>query len=154
MDSTHQPPRVGPDSGLHLFKAIVEQTPDAIVFADCDGLIQVWNRGAEAVFGFSAAEVMGCSLDIIIPERFRRAHWERFRQAIASRRTQHGDHVRTTRATHKLGHRLYVDLSFGLVTIGAGSVIGSVAVGRECSARYLSEKALRDRVADLERKAS
>ena len=114
----------------------------------------MWNRGAEAVFGFSAAEVMGCSLDIIIPERFRRAPWEGFRQAIASGRTQHGDHVRTTRATHKLGHRLYVDLSFGLVTSEPGSVIGSVAVGRECSARYLSEKALRDRVADLERKAS
>ena len=113
----------------------------------------MWNRGAEAVFGFSAAEVIGCSLDIIIPERFRRAHWEGFCQAIASGRTQHGDQVRTTRATHKLGHRLYVDLSFGLVTIGAGSVIGSVAVGRECSARYLSEKALRDRLADLERKA-
>ena len=114
----------------------------------------MWNRGAEAVFGFSAAEVMGCSLDIIIPERFRRAHWKGFRQAIASGRTQHGDHVRTTRTTHRLGHRLYVDLSFGLVTSEAGSVIGSVAVGRECSARYLSEKALRDRVADLERKAS
>ena len=147
MDSTHQPARVGPDSSLQLFKAIVEQTPDAIIFADCDGLIQVWNRGAEAVFGFSAAEV-------IIPERFRRAHWEGFRQAIASGCTQHGGHVRTTRATHKLGHRLYVDLSFGLVTNGAGSVIGSVAVGRECSERYLSVKALRERLAELERKAS
>ena len=154
MDSTHQPPRVGSDSGWDLFKAIVGQTPDAIILADCDGLIQVKNRGAEAVVGFSAAEVMGCSLDIIIRERFRRAHWKGFRQAIASGRTQHGDHVRTTRATHKLGHGLYVDLSFGLVTSEARSVIGSVAVGRERSARYLSEKALRDRVADLERKAS
>ena len=47
---------------------------------------------------------------------------------------------------------------FGLVTSGAGSMFGSVrgsvAVGRECSARYLSKKALRDHRADLERKAS
>lgn len=154
MDSTHPPARVGSDAGLQLFEAIVAQTPDAIIFADCDGLVRVWKRGAEAVFGFSAAEVIGYGLDIIIPERFRRAHWEGFRQAIASGRTRHGDHLRTTRATHKLGHRLYVDLSFGLVTSGAGSVIGWVAVGRECSARYLSEKALRDRLADLERKAT
>lgn len=154
MDSTHPPARVGSDAGLQLFEAIVAQTPDAIIFADCDRLVQVWNRGAEAVFGFSAAEIIGCSLDIIIPDRFRRAHWEGFRQAIASGRTQHGDHVRTTRATHKLGHRLYVDLSFGLVMNGAGSVIGSVAVGRECSERYVSVKALREQLAELERKAS
>lgn len=62
--------------------------------------------------------------------------------------------MRTTRATHKLGHRLYVDLAFGLVTDGVGSVIGSVAVGRECSERYLAAKALRERLAELERQAS
>ena len=154
MNSNHSPEHVGLQADLRLFEAIVEQTPEAIIFADCDGWVQVWNRGAEAVFGFSAAEVIGCSLDVIIPERFRRAHWEGFRQAIASGCTQHGSHVRTTRATHKLGHRLYVDLSFGLVTNAAGSVIGSVAVGRECSERYLSVKALRERLAELERKAS
>jgi hypothetical protein len=62
--------------------------------------------------------------------------------------------VRTTRSIHKLGSKLYVDLSFGLVKNRAGSVIGSVAVGRDCSARYLSEKALRDRLEELERQAS
>ena len=139
---------------LLLFKAIVEQTSDAIIFADRDGVIRVWNRGAAAVFGFSAAEAVGSSLDIIIPERFRRAHWEGFRNAIESGHTRHGDDVRTTRSTHQDGRKLYVDLSFGLATSGAGSVVGPVAVGRECSARYLSEKALRDRLTDLERKAS
>ncbi|HEY8708826.1 MAG TPA: PAS domain S-box protein [Burkholderiaceae bacterium] len=139
---------------LLLFKAIVEQTPDAIIFADCDGMIRVWNRGAEVVFGFSAAEVIGSSLDIIIQERFRRAHWEGFRNAIESGHTRHGGDVRTTRSNHKLGHKLYVDLSFGLVTSEAGSVIGSVAVGRDCTARHLSDKALRDRLAEFERQAS
>ena len=73
---------------------------DAIIFADRDGLIQVWNRGAEAVFGFSAAEVMGCSLDIIIPERFRRAHWGVFvrpsRAGAHSMATTCGRHGRPT----------------------------------------------------------
>lgn len=139
---------------LLLFKAIVEQTPDAIIFADRDGVIRVWNRGAAAVFGFSAAEAVGSSIDIIIPERFRRAHWEGFRNAIESGHTRHGDYVRTTRSTHQDGRKLYVDLSFGLVTSGAGSVVGSVAVGRDCTARYLAQSAGRPRLTDLERQAN
>ena len=63
-----------------VYQAIVENTPDALIFADCQGAIRVWNRGAEAVFGFSAAEVLGQSLDVIIPERLRAAHWAAFDQ--------------------------------------------------------------------------
>jgi len=134
-----------------LCEAIVAQTSDAIVFADRDGVIRLWNRGAEALFGFPAAEVIGRSLDVIIPERFRRAHWDAFHRAVASGHTRPGDTVRTTRADHKSGRKLYVDLTFGLVKDGSGSVIGSVAVGRDCGARYLAEKALRERLAVLER---
>ena len=152
MNMNRSPEHVHLHADLRPFEAIVEQTPDAIIFADCDGMIRVWNRGAETVFGFSAAEVIGSSLDVIVPERFRRAHWEGFHQAIERGHTQHGGQVRTTRSIHKLGHTLYVDLSFGLVKNSAGAVIGSVAVGRDCSARYLSEKALRERLAELEGK--
>ena len=137
-------------TGSELCNAIVAQTPDAIVFADRDGVIRLWNRGAEALFGFAAAEVIGSSLDVIVPERFRQAHWDAFHRAVASGRTRPGDSVRTTRADHKSGRKLYVDLSFGLVKDGSGSVIGSVAVGRDCSVRYLAERALRERLAALE----
>ena len=130
------------------------QTPDAIVFADCDGVIRLWNRGAEAVFGFPASEVIGSSLDVIIPERFRQAHWAGFRRAIANGHTRLGDSVRTTRAMHKLGHKLYVDLSFGLVRDDSGSLLGSVAVGRDCSARHLADKVLHERLATLEKPVS
>src|SRR5688572_30457322 len=105
----------GPDD-LTLYKHIVEQLTDAIIFADRNGVILLWNRGAEEVFGFPAAEVIGSSLDVIIPERFRKAHWDAFNRAIASGQTSGGNQVRTTRSIHKLGHKLYVDLSFGLVT--------------------------------------
>lgn len=137
-----------------LFEAIVEQIPDAVVFADRDGVIRLWNRGAEAVFGFAANEVLGQSLDVIIPERLRPAHWQGFQRAIDNGRTRYGNQVRTTRSIHKDGRKLYVDLSFGLVTDAAGTVVGAVAVGRDCSERYLSEKALRDRLAAFERQAS
>ena len=142
-----------PDDPL-LYKDVVEQLPDAVVVADSDGGILVWNRAAEALFGFTAAEAIGSSLDIIIPERFRAAHWEGFRRAVENGRTRLGSQVRTTRSMHKLGHKLYVDLSFGLVTDAAGAVVGSMAVARDCTARYEADKALRSRLADLESKTS
>jgi PAS domain S-box-containing protein len=127
------------------FQAIVEQTSDAIVFADASGAIRVWNRGAEALFGFTADEVIGRSLDVIIPERFRHAHWEGFRRAIESGRTRAGEPVRITRSVHKLGHALYVEISFGLVKQASGAVLGAVGVGRDGTARFLAEKARRER---------
>jgi len=130
----------------HLFEAIALQIPDAVIFADRDGIIRIWNRGAETVFGFAADEVVGQSLDVIVPERLRPAHWAAFRCAIDCRRTRYENQVRTTRSIHKDGRRLYVDLSFGLITDKAGAVIGSVAVGRDCSDRYLAEKALREQL--------
>ncbi len=102
------------DATAHLCRTIVEASSDAIIFADRGGLIRLWNRGAELVFGYSAAEAVGQSLDIIIPERLRRAHWDAFDQSVETGRTKHTDRVLTTRAVHKSGDKLYVDLSFGL----------------------------------------
>ena len=137
-----------------LFETIVAQVPDAVIFTDREGVIQLWNRGAEVLFGFAADDVIGTRMDVIIPERFRQAHWEGFRRAVASGCTRHGDCVRTTRAVHRFGHKLYVELSFGLVKDSGGSVIGSVAMGRDCSSRHVSEKALRERIHELEREVS
>lgn len=147
--------RVSPGhSGLRLADAIVAQVPEAIVFADPQGVIRLWNHGAEVLFGFAAAEVIGSSLDVIIPERFRPAHWAGFHRAVASGRTRSGDSVRTTRALHQSGRKLYVDLSFAIVKDDSGSVIGSVAVGRDGGVRHLADKALRERLAALEGSSS
>ncbi|HET9470554.1 MAG TPA: PAS domain S-box protein, partial [Usitatibacter sp.] len=59
-----------------LFRAIVEQAPVSVILADRGGVIRAWNRASEALFGFAAAEVLGRSLDVIIPERLREAHWK------------------------------------------------------------------------------
>lgn len=132
------------------YQGVVEQLPDAVIVSDRQGVIRIWNRAAEELFGFAAAEAIGQSLDIIIPERFREAHWNAFDQAVVNGRTRLGSQVRTTRSMHKQGHKLYVDLSFGLVTDEAGSVVGATAVARDCTARFEADKALRKRVADLE----
>jgi PAS domain S-box-containing protein len=136
---------------LELLAAIVEQAPDAIIFADREGLIRVWNRGAERVFGHTATEVTGRSLDVIIPERLRGAHWDGFNAALATGRTKYDGRALTTRSMHKDGSRLYVDLSFALVRDGAGAIVGALAIGRDCTARHEAQSALRDRVAALEK---
>jgi PAS domain S-box-containing protein len=138
------------DTGFNLFRAVVEQAPDAIIFADREGTVRAWNRGAEAIFGYAAAEVLGASLDVIIPERFRRAHWEGFRRAIDSGRTKYDRKVLTTRSLHKDGSTLYVDLSFGLIRDEAGAIAGALAIGRDCTARHRSETALRSNAVQSE----
>jgi len=148
--SNHARDRPAQEVAAALYKLVVEQLPDAVIVSDRHGVIETWNRAAETLFGFAAGEAIGQSLDIIIPERFRQAHWEAFHQAVANGRTRLGSQVRTTRSTHKQGHKMYVDLSFGLVTDASGTVVGATAVARDCTARFEADKALRKRVAELE----
>jgi PAS domain S-box-containing protein len=125
------------EANFDLFAAIVSQAPEAIIFADCQGAIRVWNHGAETIFGHAAADVLGESLDVIIPERLRKAHWDGFHKAIDSAQTKYRNQVLTTRSVHKDGSKLYVELSFGLVRDGSGTIVGSLAIGRNCTARHL-----------------
>jgi PAS domain S-box-containing protein len=119
------------DDSLEVFRLIVEQAPDAIIFADRKGVIQVWNNAAASVFGYVPDEVIGQSLDIIIPEHLRHAHWEGFGKAMASGHTEHGRLAMKTRATHKTGQKLYVSLTFSVVRDREGKVIGAMATARE-----------------------
>lgn len=131
---------------LPLAEAIVEQLPDAVIFADRDGVIRLWNHGAETLFGYSADEALGAGLELIIPERLRAAHDAGFRRAIEVGHTR-ATGARLTRSLHKDGRRLYVELSFGVIADGAGRALGAVAVGRDGSARYAAEQARRERPA-------
>jgi PAS domain S-box len=135
-----------------VHRAIVEQAPEAIILSDRSGMIRIWNHGAETVFGWAAAEVLGLSLDVIIPERLRRAHWDGYRRAMDSGATKHGGRVLATRSMHKNGSKLYVDLSFAVVKDPSGAVIGALAVGRDVTARYLAENELRAQIRALEEK--
>lgn len=124
-----------------LAAAIAEQSPDAIVFADRDGVIRFWNRAAEALFGWSKAEALGQNLDLMVPERLRAAHWAGFDAALASGVTKHSGKAMTTRSLHKDGRRLYVEMSFGLVRDAAGTVIGALACARDGTEAALARAA-------------
>jgi PAS domain S-box-containing protein len=116
---------------LELFRLIVEEAPDGIIFADREGVVQVWNNAAADLFGYLPEEAVGRTLDIIIPEHLRRAHWEGFSKAVASGDTEHGRRALKTRATHKAGRKLYVSLAFSVVKDRESQVIGAMATARE-----------------------
>jgi PAS domain S-box-containing protein len=129
-----------------LPQAVLEQAAEAIVFADREGRVQLWNRSAEVLFGYTRAEAIGRSLDtLIIPEPYRRAHNEAYELAMASGQLRAEAKVRTTRAVHKSGGRIYLDISFSLVKDADGVVMGSVAVGRDVTAAWLEKQAQRER---------
>src|SRR5207248_2087942 len=83
-------------SDLELYRAVVEQGPDALIFADREGTIKLWNARAEALFGYAAGEAIGRSLDLIIPENLRAAHWRGYRQAITLGHVKSGGHALAT----------------------------------------------------------
>ena len=118
-----------------------------MIFADRAGVIRYWGGAAEAIFGHSAAEALGNSLDLIIPERFRTAHWQAYDKALESGHTKYEGRVLTTRSMRKDGSKLFVDLNFALVKDARGAVLGALAVGRDCTARYLAERSQREQSA-------
>ncbi len=132
-----------PQTDSPLAERVLACMMEAVIHADRQGLIALWNPAAETMFGFSAAEAIGQSLDIIIPERLREAHWRGFHAAIASGRTRLNGRPTVTRALHKSGATLYVEMSFAMVCATTGEVIGSVAVARDATERVQREKAAR-----------
>ena len=128
---------------------ILRSMPEALIFCDMEGIIRVWNAGAEKVFGWSAAEAVGQSLDLIIPERMRQAHWDGFNQAIARGGVKPGRTSMITRSLHKSAEFIYVDMSFEMVKDEQGRMLGSMAVARDATKRFNDEKALRKQLAEL-----
>jgi PAS domain S-box-containing protein len=120
--------------------AIIESAADAIIFADRSGTIRRWNRAASALFGFAPEEALGQSLDLIVPDDLRAAHWRGFDAAMNSGALKHDGRPTLTRATHKAGHKLYVEMTFALVLAGAVAD-GAVAIARDVTERVLREKA-------------
>ena len=113
-----------------LCAAILEQCADAIIYADREGRIRRWNAAAQRLFGFTPEEVLGQSLDVMIPERLRPAHWAGYRAAMESGGTKHSGKPTLTKALHRSGTTVYVEMGFAVVSDPAQGSLGSVAVAR------------------------
>jgi PAS domain S-box-containing protein len=122
---------------------ILDAVADALIYADRSGKILRWNRASQLLFGYSADEAIGQSLDLIIPEHLRSAHWNGFDAAITSGTMKLQGHPTLTRAAHKDGRRLYIEMTFALVRGTDAEVKGSVAMARDVTERVERERAAR-----------
>ena len=122
---------------------ILEDLADALICTDRSGTITRWNRASTALFGYSAQETLGQNLDLIIPEHLRPAHWKGFDAAIASGIMKLQGRPTLTRALHKSGRKLYIEMTFALVKDGNGEVAGAAAMARDVTERHERERAAR-----------
>jgi PAS domain S-box-containing protein len=136
-----------------LCQHIVDNTQEAIIFADREGVIRLWNAGAETIFGYRAAEVLGQSLELIIPDRLRDQHRQGYRRVIETGVTQYDRKLLAVPAIRKDGARISLEFTVVLLRQATGEVLGIAAILRDVTARWEREKAMRARMAALEGQA-
>jgi PAS domain S-box-containing protein len=124
-----------------LYQRIVEEMPEAVIVSDRTGAIIFWNRGAEIMFGHGAAEAVGQSLDLIIPDRFRARHWEGYHTVMATGVTRYGQELLAVPAIRKDGHRISIEFSIALLRDDSGAPQGAAAIIRDVTARWEREHA-------------
>ena len=141
-----------PEVARTVASAILAASADAVIATDRDGSIQIWNPGAERIFGHRADEAVGQSLDLIIPERLRARHWEGYRQVIdtGESRYGHGD-LLSVPSMRKDGTRISVEFTIVPLKDEAGRMTGMAAVMRDVTGRFEELKGLRRKLADVAR---
>lgn len=127
---------------------LVSGAPDAVIYADAAGVIRVWNRGAERIFGYSAEEAVGASLDLIIPERLRARHWSGYHQTLKTGQSRYGaGDLLAVPALRKDGTTISVEFTIVPMADGAGRLRGIGAILRDVTARFNELKELRRQAA-------
>ncbi len=124
------------------YKQLVEVLGDALVVADAGGLIRLWNAAAERLFGFTKAEALSNSLDLIIPERLRARHWAGYKKAMASGDTRYNSDLLRVPAVDKNGRPLSIAFTVAILFGAERRVTGIVAVIRDDTRHFAEERVL------------
>ena len=124
--------------------ALLDSESDAIVATDRDGAIVLWNPGAVRIFGYTAAEAVGRSLDLIIPENLRARHWEGYRQVMATGTSRYGrGDVLAVPGLVKGGGRISLEFTIAMLHGADGRPIGIAALMRDVTKRFEEMRELR-----------
>ncbi len=124
---------------------LVAGMSDALVYADADGRIRVWNSGAVRIFGFTEAEAVGQSLDIIIPANLRERHWRGYRETMRTGQTRYGDgQILSVPAVRKDGARISVEFTIVPFADTNGQTTGIAAIMRDATKTFEELRALRN----------
>ena len=132
------------------YTQLVGAIGDAVIAADPQGAITLWNPAAERMFGHTPAEAMGKSLDLIVPQRQQQRHWDGYTKTMETGKTKYGNDVLRVPAVHKDGHTLSIAFTVALLHSPDGKVSAIVAVVRDESARFTEDRNVRKRLMELE----
>jgi PAS domain S-box-containing protein len=134
-----------------LYRQIIEGSPEAIILGDATGIIRLWNAAAEALFGFTAEEAVGQSMDLIIPERLRGRHWDGYHKVMATGVSRYGSgDLLAVPAVTKSGHTISIEFTIQMLKGAAGEIVGPVATIRDVTKRFQREKEMARRLKELE----
>jgi PAS domain S-box-containing protein len=141
-----------PSSSPVDLNQLVEGAGDSIIVCDAEGAIVLWNKASERIFGFTPADALGKSLDLIIPERQRQRHWDGYNKTMETAVTRYGADLLKVPALHKDGRPLSIAFTVSLLLTDDGKVNGIVAIVRDETARFQDDRKQRARLVELEAK--
>ena len=127
---------------------ILSMRSDAVVAADRDGIVRFWNPGAERIFGYAAADAIGRSLDLIIPERLRQRHWDGFRKTMATGQSRYGEgDLLSVPALRSDGTTISVEFTITPLKDASGRIAGIAAIMRDVTKRFEEMRELKRKLA-------
>ena len=129
---------------------IVDDSRDAIIFADRCGRIGLWNKGAEAMFGYRSDEMMGHDLAVIIPEQLRERHDIGYQRVMSAGVSRYAADLLAVPGLKKDGSRISLEFTITLIKDDAGAVLGAAAIIRDVTIRWQRDRELHKRLAELE----
>ena len=129
---------------------LIECVGDAIIVADAQEKIVLWNPAATRIFGYTESEALGQTLDLIVPERQRQRHNEGYSKSMETGTTRYGTSLLKVPAKHKDGSTLSIGFTVGMLFDAQQKANGVVAIIRDETERFSEERALKRRLADLE----
>lgn len=120
----------------NLFVSIVNSSDDAILSKTIDGTITSWNAGAESIFGYSAEEIIGKSILLLIPDHLQDEEKEIINKI---RKGEHVSHYETVRI-RKDGRLIYVSLTISPIRDELGNIVGASKISRDITERKIAEE--------------
>lgn len=130
--------------------ALVAAMGDAVIVSDVQGRVLVWNAAAERLFGWTEAEAMGQRMDMIVPERLRKRHWDGYDKSMQTGQTRYAHDVLRVPAVDKAGRAMSIAFTVFMLFGADGKVSACGSVIRDETDRFAQDRELRKRVSELE----
>lgn len=128
-------------------QTLVQAKSEAIVACDRNGVIRLWNSGAERMFGYARDEALGQTLDIIIPERFRPRHWDAFHVMMRTGQSRYADGAMlAVPGLRRDGSSISIEFTIAPMLDDDNQVAGLVSVIRDVTRTFEQLRALQKEV--------